>query len=856
MSSSSTAREQNLASLLEQTCHLTNAAWAVWVSRASGRWEALASYRVRKNLLGALTDFLQQDAVDMWMCGAFSSKALRSRTLPLDGLPARHVTLFPLSGSLSAVLVGGELGSEARRFWRALLKVFAQQESQADQPSLLPLVEKLLADLPHLLENLFGEFLSLTQASSGWLGIHQAERLEIRLQHNCPLSQGKTLNLESDPLLSRLVRARQALALQADQPEWPRIPFMGKEVGQVGGWLALPFFSGRRLTAVMVFWRPLPFLEAERRSLQEEARNLGALVDVALLFEEMAGYLHRLALLNDFALTISASQNVEQIIRRTFALLQRSFKTDQALLLLLIADQKTVREYRSGDARPEMRLLPLDEHPLREYLQAKRRSHLLELSDGEEMRSMVLAPLRYRGQSIGLLALQSRTPGAFKTHDEQLLGLLGSHLAALIEYGRLREEAEARARRLGLIHEVIEQIVGLTNLQEILQIVADLLAEYFAYEFTQVELFGPPPRFGRGGKRPEFHNPDQSRFAFSRVLVQRMLEKGESLVLNALPKNPGAAEDWQPAAAIIVPLRSAMGVIGAIQVASHQTNAFSEIDLVALESLAGILTAVIHSVEQYASLQSTVQALRSTQAELEHQIEIQKLTERRLLQAAKLAAVGEMAAGVAHELNNPLTTVTGFSELVLEELPPDSPAREDMQLILREARRAREVVRRLLDFARQSEVTRTRYDVNEIVRDVLALVTHLLHTSGVRHVLALDEHLPWVYVNVNQIKQVLLNLIHNALQAMPLGGELTLTTARRQREERQWVTLSVRDTGIGILPEHRERIFEPFFTTRAAQGGTGLGLSISYSIIADHGGMIEVESEPGKGACFTVWLPT
>jgi two-component system NtrC family sensor kinase len=225
------------------------------------------------------------------------------------------------------------------------------------------------------------------------------------------------------------------------------------------------------------------------------------------------------------------------------------------------------------------------------------------------------------------------------------------------------------------------------------------------------------------------------------------------------------------------------------------------------------------------------------------------------VQAAKLAAVGEMAAGIAHELNNPLTTVSGFVELTLESLPPNSETRSDLELSLREARRARDVVRRLLDFARQSESARIRADINEALEDVVALTRHLIQTSGVELKLELSPLLPWVFIDRNQIKQVFLNLIHNALQAMPTGGELFIQTQPARRDGVDWVKAVVRDTGEGILPEHKERLFEPFFTTKSRSGGTGLGLSVTYGIITDHGGTIDVESEPGRGSTFTVWLP-
>jgi signal transduction histidine kinase len=304
-----------------------------------------------------------------------------------------------------------------------------------------------------------------------------------------------------------------------------------------------------------------------------------------------------------------------------------------------------------------------------------------------------------------------------------------------------------------------------------------------------------------------------------------------------------------------VALKDGDRVLGIIDVESSQRNAFAQTDLLAIESLAGVLATVVSSADQYQRLQETVRQLRVAQVELRARMEAQQEAESRLVQAAKLAAVGEMSAGIAHELNNPLTTVTGFTELVLDEMPQNAPHRADLEMVIREARRARDVVRRLLDFARQGERTRTRADMNEIVDEVLALSRHLIHTSGVDADVSLDKNLPWVSVDRNQMKQVLLNLVHNALQAMPSGGELQLQTARRRRNSREWITVTVRDSGLGIGAEHKARIFEPFFTTKGEAGGTGLGLSVTYGIITDHGGTIDVDSQVGSGSTFTVWLP-
>jgi len=271
--------------------------------------------------------------------------------------------------------------------------------------------------------------------------------------------------------------------------------------------------------------------------------------------------------------------------------------------------------------------------------------------------------------------------------------------------------------------------------------------------------------------------------------------------------------------------------------------------------IARMLVAVVSSANQYKRLQDTIRELRIAQVESHERLSAQQKAESRLVQAAKLVAVGEMAAGIAHELNNPLTTVTGFTELILDETPPDAAFRADVEMVLHEALRARGVVRRLLDFARQGEQTRSKADLNEILDDVIALTTHFIHTSGVELNVAFAKDLPWVSVDSNQMKQVFLNLIHNALQAMPSGGTLQVMSETKVKQDQEWAVVEIRDSGIGIDPGDMDRIFEPFFTTKGNRGGTGLGLSVTYGIVTDHGGTIEVTSRLGEGSSFRVWLP-
>ncbi|MCS7010567.1 MAG: ATP-binding protein, partial [Anaerolineales bacterium] len=334
-------------------------------------------------------------------------------------------------------------------------------------------------------------------------------------------------------------------------------------------------------------------------------------------------------------------------------------------------------------------------------------------------------------------------------------------------------------------------------------------------------------------------------------------ETGESLLVNDVKLDPHylPLPGWDAGSELCVALKDGETVLGAIDVESSRTHAFTQSDVLVLESLAGILGSVIARARQYQDLRSTVDELELARLELQQRMVAQQAAETRLFQAAKLAAVGEMAAGIAHELNNPLTTVIGFTELAFESPNLPDEVRSDLAVVLQEAKRARSVVRRLLDFARQTESVRTRCDLNEIVADALMLTHHLLRTGGITVHTRYTESLPWVSVDSNQIKQVILNLVHNAMHAMPEGGDLFIETFAQARRGHPGVAVSVRDTGVGIPQENLGRVFEPFFTTRADKGGVGLGLSVSYGIIVDHGGEIDVFSQVGQGATFTIWLP-
>ena len=232
------------------------------------------------------------------------------------------------------------------------------------------------------------------------------------------------------------------------------------------------------------------------------------------------------------------------------------------------------------------------------------------------------------------------------------------------------------------------------------------------------------------------------------------------------------------------------------------------------------------------------------------------LTERvsledRLAQAEKLSSIGLLSAGIAHEVNTPLAVITAQAQMLLRQIPADDPRRPTLEKIIKASFRASEIVNNLLKFSRVSGSEYAELDLNRVVRETLSLLDPMLRTSKVGLNLQLSKELPPVFGNYGKLQQVLMNLIMNARDAMPRGGELTLSTEC----ENSHVQVEVADNGVGIAPDHLNKIFDPFFTTKSTSRGTGLGLAVTYGIIREHSGEIRVESALGRGTTFRLEFP-
>ncbi|HMM26923.1 MAG: ATP-binding protein [Chloroflexota bacterium] len=403
---------------------------------------------------------------------------------------------------------------------------------------------------------------------------------------------------------------------------------------------------------------------------------------------------------------------------------------------------------------------------------------------------------------------------------------------------RRSEELEALVRIGGVLNQQLE-------LEDLATLILQIASQEFHAAFAELVLFDPQGApILLCNSRQGMVDPDEALAMLDDPgsLVAQVYRSGEPLLI----PGPGAPNRDGLSPAMAAPLKHHGKLLGTLSVGLESERRLSESDLRMLRSMGEQAALAVRNAQLYAELQSYAQTLED---KVERRSQELQAAQAELIRAEKLAALGRMAAGIAHEVNNPLQPILNCLEVAIEDTENGTqPDPEILRVAENEVQRIKSIVSRLLDFARPGNTDQSLVDLPALVGEVLLLTSKQLERAGVRIAQRLYAA-PMIPGSPTQLKQVLLNLVLNAMEAMPDGGDLEVMLYA----ENGGAVISVRDTGIGMDAETVAQIFDPFYSTKGE--GTGLGLAVTYGIVEGHGGTIQVESQPGQGARFTIWLP-
>jgi signal transduction histidine kinase len=624
--------------------------------------------------------------------------------------------------------------------------------------------------------------------------------------------------------------------------------------------------------------QPGHFYETDVPLLRAVVTQVGMSIENAMLFKNQSERSVQLALINEVSQAATSILNLDVMLRTVVQAIWRSFAFySVSIHLYAPATQLVEQRARAGSDRPLMSSAPPEPlaHKLRQGLigwaaatsktllvnDVTQDPRYIPLPNNREVKAELCVPITLGVKTIGVLDLQSIQLNAFDRYHVSALETLADQLAIAIENARLYDEINQHIKELKSLNEIGQAITSTLNLEKTLKLVTDHTTRLMNVAAASVALRDDD--MGEVWFAAASGEGSQAviglRLALGQGLAGWVAERGEAVIVPDVYQDTRFFTEvdrdsgFTTRSILCVPLQSKGRTIGAIEVMNKKGGPFDKEDMALLQALAVSAATAIENAQLYEEQARALKRLAETQSQL--------------VQSGKLAAVGELAAGAAHEINNPLTTIISLTSLLLDTSVEMTAAerRQDLQMINAEARRTRDIVRNLLDFARADAPKGQLVDFNQLVDEALALV----YTKGVSHKIELRKNLqplPKLFLDTNQMKQVIVNLTHNAIQAMYSNGDrpaiLTIATTttpphRRshrgeQETSRPVVVCHISDTGHGILPEHMDKIFDPFFTTKEVGQGTGLGLSISYGIVQKHGGDIRVESVPGEGTTFTL----
>lgn len=473
-------------------------------------------------------------------------------------------------------------------------------------------------------------------------------------------------------------------------------------------------------------------------------------------------------------------------------------------------------------------------------------------------RSMLGIPINLDGRAIGVIWLLSYKERLFTGYEEELLSSIGTQIATVISRVKQTKELEERNRNLFILSMVSQAVHQSTDLDQIYRTVLDV-----ARDLRFIDLMAVYLTEGEGDRReavlqthwgyPEEYLKKASRIPYPVGNTWKVIENGEPVYYEdasgpSTPLGP-AGKALGQRALLSIPIKSDSETIGVVHFSSLEKTSFTRQELDFLLSLGNQIGTAISRIRIFEQMRQQTQELKALYENL-------KSTQERLIQSEKLASLEQFVSSIAHEFNNPLTPILGYSRLLLERPNVDLERRQNaIEVIYRSAERLKKIVENLFSFSQRSKPGRTYVNINHLIEKALELRYADLILSNIEIIKDLSPEVPRVVVDPDQIQQVFTNIILNAEQAISDNKESGWLKITTRIKDEGVVEISFADSGPGICNEILGKIFDPFFTTKPVGKSTGLGLSISYGIIRDHGGNIYALSEEGKGATFVIELP-
>ncbi len=462
-----------------------------------------------------------------------------------------------------------------------------------------------------------------------------------------------------------------------------------------------------------------------------------------------------------------------------------------------------------------------------------------------KFRSLTVAPIRSKDRSIGTISIQSMQPGVFNSDDGQLLGALGMQAAIAIDNANLLETTRQDLKEINVLYRISQGLAASLDPDQLMKDVVSFLYQNFGYYHVQIYTVDPESgnlQVRQGSGEIGAQLKQQGYFLpVGSGIVGHTAETGKPFFTNNVDDVvfflsnsllPGTQSE------LTVPIKAEKHVLGVLDIQQTPPNRLTQRDLQLMSAVADQLAVALQKAALYGELQNSLNQ--------------EKAIRSQLIQSERLAVVGRLLASVSHELNNPLQAIQNALFLLKDEEKLSEQGSQDLEIVLSETERMAIMLDQLRASYRPSLMEDIRdIPINKIIEDVHALTATQMRHSEIKFEFHPDPDLPLVPGVHDQIRQVILNLFVNAIEAMPTGGILKVETRQLRGEDR--ILIVVADTGPGIDPALLPRIFEPFITDK--ENGTGLGLAITDDIIRRHIGEILAENNTDRGATFKVWLP-